>query len=96
VADPTLTAELLHAVIVEMIRDGIVPPEIIERVGLQFEAEARAFDGNSRAERYETLARMATGLLLTVAAPTSSEWRAERQRGRLHLIVPADGGKAPD
>ncbi len=62
-----------------MIRGGVLPPDVIETVRLRFEAEAQAWRGNSRSERYEVLERMAGALLLKAVAGDM-------------LPIPSDGG----
>lgn len=87
----SLELELVRELVLELIRAGVITDDMIERVEHRFEGEARAYAGNSRAERYEQLAHMARLLPIEAAAPTVTEFNADYRRRQLR-VVPADGG----
>jgi|SRR3569832_343107 len=87
------SAEFVQALVVEMLRAGIMPPAVIEGLALRFDAEERFYAGNSRSERYAAMAAAARAMLIEAQGETPAEFRAGRHRRRLHVV--ADGGKDP-
>ena len=90
----TLDAELFQAVLIEMVRTGLLPQDVLDRVQQRFETEAEALSGSSRSQRYATLARMAGEIGMMATAASSSEWHAEQRRRQMRLRTAhiADGG----
>jgi len=84
----------MQAVLVEMVRQGIVPVDVIEAVGQKFDTEARYYEGNSRQARYESLSSIALEVQLQAAAPSATDFRAEQRRKQIR-VVPTDGGNEP-
>lgn len=71
------TADLLTALFAEMIRTGIIPEDVIDRVAERFEAE-----GGERGERLAHLARCI--LMEGLIEPTSeSDFRAQYYRRQI-------------
>jgi len=82
----SLDAELMQALIVELIREGFIPHQVMERVQRRFEGRAQANAGNDRSIRYETLARIALSIQLEAEGPSSSDVRASQRRQQMHAV----------
>jgi len=82
----SLDAELMQALIVELIREGLIPRQVMERVQRRFEGRAQANAGNDRSIRYETLARIALSIQLEAEGPSNSDFRASQRRQQIHAV----------
>src|SRR4051794_36854577 len=91
----SLDAELMQALIVELIREGLIPRQVIDRVQRTFEEKAQANAGSDRSVRYETLARKALSIQLEADGPSNSDFRASQRRQQMHS-VPDSAGQDED
>ncbi|MBH0112711.1 hypothetical protein I5E68_07070 [Novosphingobium sp. YJ-S2-02] len=77
-----LAERMLRAFLIQMMRSEAIDPEDINAAADQLES-----DGDDEA------AHQMRCLILDAAAPSMSEWTADRARARFHTI---DGGKSDD
>ena len=94
----SLDGELFAAVMVEMIRDGLIPAHIMERVRQNFEYQADTANYASHEDRAATLSRMALEIEATASGPTLKEWHdrntlREDERRAAYLSRHPEGGK---
>ena len=82
----SLDAELMQALVVELIREGLIPGQVIERVQRAFEEKAQANAGNDLSVRYEALARKALSIQLEAEGPSNSDFRASQRRQQMHAV----------
>lgn len=93
----TLDGELFAEIMVEMIRAGLIPPAIMERVRENFEYQADTTGGRGQESRAAILSRMALEIELRASGPTLQEWHDQRstreaQRRDAYLSRRTDGG----
>lgn len=96
----SLDGELFAAIMVEMIRDGLVPAHIMERVRQNFEYQADTASYASHEDRTSTLSRMALEIEAEASGPSLKEWHDKRalredERRAAYLSRRPDGGKPP-
>lgn len=94
----SLDGELFAAIVVEMIRDGLIPAHIMERVRQNFEYQADTACYASHEDRASTLSRMALEIEAAASGPTLKEWHdrqtlREEERRAAYLSRHPDGGK---
>jgi hypothetical protein len=94
----SLDGELFAAIMVEMIRDGLVPAHIMERVRQNFEYQADTAGYALQEERAATLSRMSLEIEAAASGPTLKEWHDQRalreeERRAAYLSRRPDGGK---
>ena len=93
----TLDGELFAEIMVEMIRAGLIPPAIMERVRENFEYQADTTAGRDQESRAAILSRMALEIELRASGPSLQEWHdqrstAEAQRRDAYLSRRPNGG----
>lgn len=82
---------LLEEMMRELYRRDIVTDDILDEVASRLSASADRV-GGTEAEIAEHAAHMATMLPIEAAAPSQSDWEAERRRARMRIVP--DGGNS--
>jgi hypothetical protein len=93
----SLDGELFAAIIVEMIRAGLIPLAIMERVRENFEYQGDTARHAGSEDRAATLSRMALEIEIAASGSTLREWHDQRvadqdRRRDAYLSRRPDGG----
>lgn len=95
----SLDGELSQAIFVQMMREGILPAETLQRVMAGFDRRAERAHWQSERDRCEALSRMAVEVLLSGGSPPAEDpqvlFRRDQIRKRTRYIERAastDGG----